>query len=64
MNEIKVFSFGENDVRAVQVNGEPWWVLKDVCDALGLSNPSIVAQRLDEDEVIELAFGGHIINEF
>ena len=50
MNELQAFSYEGNEVRTIQRNGEPWWVLKDVCDVLGLSNPSIVADRLDEDE--------------
>ena len=31
--------------------GEPLFVLKDVCDALEIGNPSDVARRLDEDGV-------------
>jgi anti-repressor protein len=31
-------------------DGEVWWVLKDVCDVLGLSQPHRVATRLDEDD--------------
>ena len=31
--------------------GEPWFVLKDICDALDLKNISDVASRLDEDGV-------------
>jgi prophage antirepressor-like protein len=50
MNNLQVFKYGDNEVRTVQKNGEPWWVLKDVCEALGLSNAKMVAQRIDEDE--------------
>jgi hypothetical protein len=31
-------------------NGNPWFVLADVCRVIGHSNPSMVAQRLDDDE--------------
>jgi anti-repressor protein len=31
-------------------DGEPWFVLKDVCDILGIENNRNVADRLDEDE--------------
>jgi anti-repressor protein len=48
--EMQVFSFEGNEVRTVKLDGEPWWVLKDVCSVLGLSNPTIVADRLDDDE--------------
>lgn len=50
MQEIKVFSYEGNEVRTVQREEETWWVLKDVCDTLGLSNPSMIAGRLDDDE--------------
>ena len=36
--------------RTIQHGNEVWWVLRDVCRALSLSNPAKVAQRLDEDE--------------
>lgn len=44
------------EVRMMIQDGEPWWVLADVCRALGLSNPSKVAARLDEDERQQLQF--------
>ncbi len=50
MNALKVFSYNGAQVRTVEQNGEPWWVLKDVCDILGLSNSRMVVDRLDEDE--------------
>lgn len=51
MGNLQVFKYGNNDVRTVEVNGEPWFVLKDVCGVLGLSTPARVAERLDGDEV-------------
>jgi len=51
MNELKIFSYEGKEVRTIQRNGEPWWVLKDVCDVLGLTTPTRVAERLEEDEV-------------
>lgn len=32
------------------MNGEPWFVLKDVCGVLGLGTVSKVADRLEADE--------------
>lgn len=58
MNELKVFSnevFGA--VRILEVNGEPWFVAKDVCTALGHSNPTMALQGLDEDERTKLSLG-------
>lgn len=50
MNELQVFNYNGNEVRTIQKDGEPWWVLKDVCEVLGLSSPHKVFDRLDEDE--------------
>ena len=50
MNELQVFNYQSNEVRTVIQNGDPWFVLKDVCAVLGLAKPSNVATRLDEDE--------------
>lgn len=58
MNNLQVFSYEGKEVRTLQKGGEPWWVLKDVCEVLGLSNPSIVATRLDADEVTKFDLGG------
>lgn len=50
MNEIQIFKYNENQVRTVMKDNEPWFVLKDVCEILGLGEPHRVANRLDEDE--------------
>lgn len=52
MDKVTIFKYEENKpVRTMNVSGEPWFVLKDVCDVLGLSTPARVAERLDSDEV-------------
>lgn len=51
MTELKTWDFSGSEVRTVLVNGEPWWVLKDVCAVLELTTPARVAERLEEDEV-------------
>ncbi len=52
MNDLQIFSNPEfGSVRCIEKDGEPWWVLKDVCAVLGINNPSDVPKRLDEDEV-------------
>jgi prophage antirepressor-like protein len=46
------FDFEGYDVRVIQdEQGEPWFVLSDVCKVLGIGNPSDAASRLDEEEV-------------
>lgn len=54
MNGLQVFSYEGNEVRTVQKGDETWWVLKDVCDVLQLSNPSMIADRLDDDEKVKV----------
>ena len=50
MNELQVFRYQDNEVRTVEVDGEPWFVLKDVCAVLGIGNSRMVFDRLDSDE--------------
>ena len=49
-NQLQVFGFNGSDVRTVLINDEPWWIAKDVCDILGLSDVSMSVARLDDDE--------------
>lgn len=38
-------------VRIVMIDGEPWWVAKDVCDVLGVQNTADTLRKiLDDDE--------------
>lgn len=67
MNNLQVFNYNDNQIRTIMKGNEPWWVLKDVCEALSLSNPTIVADRLDDDERAKFNLGRqgetNIINE-
>lgn len=48
---LKVFQTEDrHEFRIVDRNGEPWFVLADVCRVLEIGNPSQAASRLDEDE--------------
>lgn len=64
---LRVFSFRDRDVRVVEVDGEPWWVAKDVCDVLGIANPSDALERLDDDERSRFNLGrqgeANVVNE-
>lgn len=67
-NKIKVFENTEfGSVRTMTINGEPWFVGKDVCSILNLSNPTIAVSRLDEDERAKFNLGRQgdatIVNE-
>lgn len=46
----QVFNFGDYQVRTVIKEGEPWFVAKDVCSVLELTNNREAISRLDEDE--------------
>lgn len=51
MNELQVFNnamFG--NVRIILQDNEPWFVAKDVCDCLEISNSRQAFSRLDDDE--------------
>lgn len=50
-SNIQIFDYKNFKVRTVQKDGEPWFVLKDVCGVLNLGTPARVAERLDGDEV-------------
>ena len=47
---IETFEFEQLAVRVSDRDGAPWFVLVDVCRALGLENSRNVTARLDEDE--------------
>jgi len=49
-SDISVIKFEGKTVRIVNVFGEPWFVAKDICDALELSNSRMALQALDDDE--------------
>lgn len=51
---LQTFSFQGHPVRPVLLNGELWWVAKDVCDALELNNLTEALRGLDEDEKLQL----------
>lgn len=50
MNGLQIFTYNGNEVRTVQKDGEPWWVLKDICEVLGISKYRDTAARLEDDE--------------
>ena len=50
MSELQIFNYDGNEVRTIQIDGEPWWVLKDVCTVLSIGNARDVFGRLDDDE--------------
>jgi len=67
-NEIQQFYFNNAVLRTLTDEaGEPWFVAKDVCDILEISNPSDALKRLDDDERSRFNLGRqgetNIVNE-
>lgn len=51
MSDVQLYSFDGAQVRALtDENGEPWFVAKDVCDILGITNSRDAMSSLDDDE--------------
>jgi prophage antirepressor-like protein len=48
---LELFTYADQPVRVVIVDGEPWFVLADLCKVLAIANPSNVAARLDQDGI-------------
>ena len=48
--QLSTFNFESNSIRTLAINNEPWFVAKDLCDTLGIKNPSQALENLDEDE--------------
>lgn len=51
-NNLQIFDFEKKQIRTVLKDGEPWWVLKDVCDVLEIKNSRDVSSKLDRDDVV------------
>ncbi|WP_423802741.1 BRO-N domain-containing protein [Pasteurella langaaensis] len=50
IQNVSNFNFGEASIRVVSINGEPWFVAKDICDAIGIENNRKALLVLDDDE--------------
>lgn len=50
MDSLQVFRFEELNVRVVSIEGEAWFVARDVCEALDISDSRQAVERLDGDE--------------
>jgi len=62
------FTCEGNRLRTVTIDGEPWFVARDVCDMLEIKNPTNAVQFLDDDEktTLQIVKGGPgniLINE-
>ena len=49
MTTLTPFAYEGQPIRVLDIDGAPWFILNDLCQALGLINPRMVAARLDDD---------------
>ena len=58
MNELKIFKNSEfGEIRTVEIDGEPWFVGKDVAEVLGYQNGSRdINRHVDEDDKLTRRF--------
>ena len=45
-----VYAFSSTDLRVILIKNEPWFVAKDVCNALSIVNTQDAVRGLDDDE--------------
>lgn len=51
MNELeKVFDYGDTKIRTVVKNNEVWFVVKDVCEVLGIKRVDSATRKLNESQ--------------
>lgn len=48
--EVSTFNFGEQKIRTVAIDGNPWFFAVDICEAIGLTNVTMAIRSLDADE--------------
>lgn len=59
MNEMMIFNNPEfGSVRTVCIDGEPWFVAKDISDILGYAQTSNMMKRIDEEDFISSKLDG------
>ena len=49
-SQLSTYNFESHTIRTLAINNEPWFIAKDVCDAIGIDNNRKALLALDEDE--------------
>ncbi len=58
MNNLRIFENSEfGEIRTITKDNEPMFCLMDICKALDMKNPTMVASRLEDDEVTKFDLG-------
>jgi anti-repressor protein len=50
-NSLQTLFYNEKKIRMAWKNDEPFWILKDVCDVMGIKNSRDIVKRLNKDDV-------------
>jgi len=51
MTNLNTFNFKSNDIRVVEIDGEPWFLASEVCKVLGYNHtPSAVRDNTTDDQ--------------
>lgn len=48
---MKLFNFGERDLRVIERDSSPWFILKDVCEVLEIDQVAGIKRRLSDDVI-------------
>lgn len=64
-NNVLDFQFEGHDVRAIAIDGEPWFVGKDVAEALGYKDVNhAISNRVDKEDKVNSKTQGQNVPEF
>lgn len=50
VQNIKSFDYNGQEVRTVEISGQPWFVAADVCNYFGVTNRNRIMQQVDEED--------------
>lgn len=48
--QLSTFKFENSSIRTIVINNEPWFIARDICEAINISNYRDAIEKLDDDE--------------
>jgi prophage antirepressor-like protein len=54
-SQLVPFNFENHTVRTVLIDGDPWFIVRDVCDALGIGQPARAIENFPSNEVSKVS---------
>jgi Prophage antirepressor len=58
MNNLMSFHFAGIDIRTIELDGNPYFIAKDIAEVLGYSETNALTKRLDDDDFISAKLSG------